>query len=99
MSREVAELICAVGLPYLEKASNLQYLFKKLGSGKHFPGIAKGWSTLDGENPTTHEIWNKLNKKLKSGYWDSIPLNSYDEDTKLKKTELHYLLYSIFEIN
>jgi hypothetical protein len=39
VSREVAELICAVGLPYLEKAANLQYLCEKLGSGKHFPGM------------------------------------------------------------
>ena len=39
VSREVAELICAVGLLYLEKAANLQYLCEKLGSGKHFPGM------------------------------------------------------------
>jgi hypothetical protein len=39
VSREVAELICAVGLLYLEKAANLQYLCEKLGSGNHFPGM------------------------------------------------------------
>jgi hypothetical protein len=39
VSHEVAELIRSVGLPYLEKVANLQYLCEKLGSGKHFPGM------------------------------------------------------------
>jgi hypothetical protein len=39
VSREVTELIGAVGLPYLEKATNFQYLCEKLGSVEHFPGM------------------------------------------------------------
>ncbi len=39
VSREVAELIRSVGLPYLTKASDLQFLCEKLGSDKHFPGM------------------------------------------------------------
>jgi hypothetical protein len=36
---------------------------------------------------------------MKDGYWERVPLNSYDEDTKLEDTEIHYFLYAIFEIN
>lgn len=39
VSLEVSELICSVGLPYLEKAANLQYLHDRLGSIEHFPGM------------------------------------------------------------
>ena len=63
------------------------------------PSIVKWWSTKDGGTPTNHEIWNKLSKELHNAYWGSIPLSTYDEDTKLKNTEMHHLLYSVFEIN
>ena len=39
VSRELAELVRSFGLPYLEKASDLQFLCEKLGSDKHFPDM------------------------------------------------------------
>ena len=39
LSRELAELIRSMGLPYLDKAADLHFLRESLGSEKHFPGM------------------------------------------------------------
>ena len=45
--------------------------------------IVEWWSTSDADWPSSHESWKTLYSKLKDAYWGSIPLNSYDEETKL----------------
>lgn len=83
----------------LEHCGKYKPKFGILAATTFKPKIVTWWSTLDGPKPSSHENWNKLSKKLQNAYWGCIPLNTYDEETKLENTELHYLLYSVFEIN
>ncbi len=83
----------------LEHCGKYKPKFGILAATTFKPNIVKWWSTSDGENPSDHESWKLLYKHMKDAYWGSVPLNSYDEDTKLESTEKHYLLYAIFEIN
>lgn len=61
--------------------------------------IVKWWSASKSPTPTNHKNWNRISKKLENAYWGNVPLNTYDEETTVEQTELHYLLYSVFKMS
>jgi hypothetical protein len=83
----------------LEHCGKYKTKFGVLAATTFKTEIAEWWSTKDGKNPFDNESWELLFEHMKDAYWGSVPLNSYDEEIKLKNTEKHYFLYAIFEIN
>jgi hypothetical protein len=82
LSREVAELIRSVGLPYLTAACDFQFLCEALGSEEHFPGMLMSQDLafaillchLDRKGDAAHVIAEARGRNRVAGFTNTIDL-------------------------